>query len=338
MDSIENAIMRQQVYVEAVKNNEGEQLRPLMLEAGAILRNMLADLSVDRLGGLSRTGFNAFLIKLRKALMLKTKYSTRVTLQRLYNFLRADLKVSKYIFKLHLKKDPAFPNEDETLDDASQGGLFPVPLWARMNKEIVPAFGGTVENAYNGFYAGVIGSVVSMLSTAYADNTTSDSIMNTFTGSASLNYKDGLSNRLINQFTSLVSTAMQFVSNSVSSFIAERYFDNYRWISVLDSRTTEICQSRANKVYRYGEGPMPPAHYNCRSRIIPATATSWNEPDTFLDWVDTQSDDFQDFALGSRNAQLLRGGNLTNTAYPRFVNVNSMTIDEYSNAAQTING
>ena len=38
----------------------------------------------------------------------------------------------------------------------------------------------------------------------------------------------------------------------------------YRWISVLDSRTTDVCRGRSNKVYEVGVGPIPPAHPNCR--------------------------------------------------------------------------
>lgn len=41
------------------------------------------------------------------------------------------------------------------------------------------------------------------------------------------------------------------------------------WVSVLDSRTTNFCRNQDKKRYKIGEGPRPPAHYNCRSITKP---------------------------------------------------------------------
>lgn len=41
------------------------------------------------------------------------------------------------------------------------------------------------------------------------------------------------------------------------------------WVSVLDSRTTDFCRNQNKKRYKVGEGPRPPAHYNCRSITKP---------------------------------------------------------------------
>lgn len=41
------------------------------------------------------------------------------------------------------------------------------------------------------------------------------------------------------------------------------------WVSKLDSHTTPICRELDDKVFKIGEGPRPPAHYNCRSTIAP---------------------------------------------------------------------
>lgn len=41
------------------------------------------------------------------------------------------------------------------------------------------------------------------------------------------------------------------------------------WVSVLDSNTTAYCRSQAGKKYPVGQGPRPPAHYNCRSITKP---------------------------------------------------------------------
>lgn len=41
-----------------------------------------------------------------------------------------------------------------------------------------------------------------------------------------------------------------------------------RWVSVLDSRTSFQCAALSGKVFRLGEGPRPPAHFNCRSTVV----------------------------------------------------------------------
>lgn len=40
-------------------------------------------------------------------------------------------------------------------------------------------------------------------------------------------------------------------------------FKGDRWTSVLDSKTSPICQMRDGIIYPIGEGPYPPAHYHC---------------------------------------------------------------------------
>ncbi|MCK5127786.1 MAG: minor capsid protein, partial [candidate division Zixibacteria bacterium] len=74
------------------------------------------------------------------------------------------------------------------------------------------------------------------------------------------------------QLDSLVRT----ITNNVSSvargqvYYANRdILDGYQWVATLDSRTTMICGSRDGKIYQYGSGPMPPAHWGCRSTTIP---------------------------------------------------------------------
>lgn len=96
------------------------------------------------------------------------------------------------------------------------------------------------------------------------------------------------------------------------------------WTSVLDGRTSFVCQGRDGKKYRVGEGPMPPAHYNCRSVRVPvvddrfsilrtgATRASMDGPvssqTTYNSWLNRQPKDFQYEVLGKERAKLFRGG------------------------------
>lgn len=41
------------------------------------------------------------------------------------------------------------------------------------------------------------------------------------------------------------------------------------WSSILDQNTTDYCRAHNGQVYQINEGPRPPAHFNCRSLMIP---------------------------------------------------------------------
>lgn len=45
----------------------------------------------------------------------------------------------------------------------------------------------------------------------------------------------------------------------------------YRWLSSIDNRTSDICSNLNGQVFPIGRGPLPPAHVNCRSTIVPVT-------------------------------------------------------------------
>lgn len=65
-------------------------------------------------------------------------------------------------------------------------------------------------------------------------------------------------------------TAIQAKTLEKMAELNPRMFTNqYQWLSVLDSRTSETCRRRHGKIYTFGDAgaPKPPAHYRCRSRI-----------------------------------------------------------------------
>lgn len=62
------------------------------------------------------------------------------------------------------------------------------------------------------------------------------------------------------------------------------YFENsgavaaYQYSAVLDDRTTEICEGLHGKIFKAGDEPIPPLHFNCRSLLVPITKyEDWEE-------------------------------------------------------------
>lgn len=93
-----------------------------------------------------------------------------------------------------------------------------------------------------------------------------------------------------------------------------------QWVSVLDHRTTPICQSRDGTFYPRGKGPRPPAHPACRSTMVPATNKNrarLENRQTYNGWLKAQSAATQDDILGPTKGKLFRKGDLT---VDKFVN------------------
>lgn len=45
----------------------------------------------------------------------------------------------------------------------------------------------------------------------------------------------------------------------------------YQYSAILDDRTTTICRGLHGKIFKAGEEPVPPLHFNCRSVLVPIT-------------------------------------------------------------------
>jgi SPP1 gp7 family putative phage head morphogenesis protein len=101
--------------------------------------------------------------------------------------------------------------------------------------------------------------------------------------------------------------------------------EGYEWVSVLDMRTSLICGGRDGKVYQMGKGPLPPAHWNCRSTVVASIDEDFEEPSVegfrpgslkekqqlnFGQWLKKQPPEFQDEMLGPTRAKLFRDGGL----------------------------
>lgn len=74
-----------------------------------------------------------------------------------------------------------------------------------------------------------------------------------------------------NQLRTLVRTTVNQVASATSEIIAAENPDateKYLYTAVLDSRTTPICRALDGKVFSHGKGPLPPQHFNCRSRKV----------------------------------------------------------------------
>lgn len=79
------------------------------------------------------------------------------------------------------------------------------------------------------------------------------------------------------------------------------------WSSILDSRTSEICQQRSGTIYPIdGPHPMPPAHPRCRSLFVPRRDDQGTKHKPFGEWLGDQPEAVQDEVLGKARADVFR--------------------------------
>lgn len=126
-------------------------------------------------------------------------------------------------------------------------------------------------------------------------------------------------------------------------------FTGYEWVSTLDSRTSDVCIARDGKIYSFNaNNPRPPAHWGCRSTIIPRINPRFDlgariegqrpaigpaGPEqvggrtTYQSWLRKQPASFQDRVLGVTKGRLFREGAFS---VDQFVNEagRSLTLDE----------
>ena len=116
-----------------------------------------------------------------------------------------------------------------------------------------------------------------------------------------------LSARGLNAF---VRTANTHIANTVSQETYQANDDlveRYEWLAILDSRTTMICASRDGKIYKVGQGPLPPAHVGCRSTTMPVLK-DFPPPErvTYDQWLRRQKPKVQDEILGKKRGKAYR--------------------------------
>ncbi len=166
---------------------------------------------------------------------------------------------------------------------------------------------------------------------SYAD------VVKRITGTKALQYTDGVMALNKRQTQALVSTAMAHATNTARDEFYQENADLYKgvqWVSTLDQRTSSICQARDGKVYPLNTGIRPPAHFRCRSAMVPILK-SWQalglknpsgrtrasmdgqvaQTETYQSWLKKKPAAFQDEVLGQERAKLFRDG----TPLDRFV-------------------
>ena len=166
-------------------------------------------------------------------------------------------------------------------------------------------------------------------------------------GTATQAFRDGTRALTKRNVEGIARTAVNFIANQARQevYAANRaIIPEEIYVATLDGRTTLQCQGLDGRVFKNGEGPVPPVHFNCRSLRVPAVngKTIGERPavattkqmmeglnknerraltnkltgtvpatETYQKFLKKQTTGFQNDVLGKTKATLFRKGGLT---------------------------
>lgn len=333
-----DAFTRYQVYLEGYKSGLERSLDPILTGIRDDVRRAMSAYDVSAMNELTRRQLNE-LISTIQGLQRGRGDAYRATmLAELQAFAEADAALNVRIME-HVEgktAEEAFQLKDG-LPLLGLAGVVPnrqgrKRLWAMVSSSPDPASGQTPPELVNTYLRSLSARTKQIIVRGYANGWTPAETARAINGTAGRRYRDGFLATARRQGASMIHTAVQHVSSLVQAGVASLFYKYYEWVSVLDTRTTKICQFRDGVVYRYRKGPLPPAHYNCRSRAVPIKrgATYQNIPGNFHGWILSQPALVQNDVVGVRAGQGLRSGRVTAQTLGRFRSRQRLTLDQFT--------
>ena len=316
-------------YVEAVKLSETRQFNKTLEEVNRTLAKTLGKVKYETMDGLSKAKLNKLLADLRQSqLKIYSRY-TKETIKRLQDFMRVDLEVNRRVwatanYQLFLSgqiEDDEFLTDEEQAEVEEERdaifGLAPMShaaateylgdeatsdhLWASIASAVIPATGVTISETLDGFVRSAVVTVEKVVRIGAANKQTPSQVLKDAENQLGV---------IDNQNTAVIQTTVGQVGNEITSSVTNLLYALYRWLSVMDSRTTEICISRNLKIYEYGKGPVPPAHIRCRSHIMPVDENAQVVNESFYKWLKNQPNRVQNDLIGRKAGEALRNNQL----------------------------
>ena len=336
---------RQQVYIEGVKVQYAREFNFVLAELRVELNRLLSRVKYKTLDGLTKAELNRLVVALRDSQSKVYNAYTQQVLKQLKDFMAADLEVSRRAYvQSVLQDDSKSVISDERAvrfleEENNQTAAIPLfglaaitgndeRLWSAVTNAPIPANGIYIVPFIKTFSTSAQAGVENIVRKAWANGWTPEETISAITGEDARQGTSSQLQRVGVQASAVLATAVQHVSAIVGAGVMSALFGWYMWHSVMDSRTTEICASRNRRRYRYGAGPIPPAHIRCRSYIAPLVGNDDIAAEAFYTWAVNQPQDVQDDILGEADAQALRSGSLNERDLNSF-EMRPLTLSEF---------
>lgn len=318
---------RHQVYLEGLKAGQGPIFDAVMQQLRRDLRAIFFDIDFDQLSEMTKRQLDLFVRQLRSAQLQHFNTYTQQVLNDLKQFAALDTRMTADIMEETQEQADVKKHRKAIAALTAAAGID--RLWAFIRNAPTPATGMTPEDFVKQFAVGAGDALEFAVRKGYANKMKTGDVLRLLTGTPRLNYRDGLLTRFSNQARGMTATLLQHAAGIVQAAVASQYFEKYRWVSILDSHTSAICQSRAGKIYVYGQGPLPPAHPLCRSHTEPYDGSDDGNIGTYYSWLKKQPAKVQDDIIGKAKAARLREGALKSDEVPQFSDVSPLTLAQF---------
>ena len=350
---------RSQVYIEGVKVQYAREFNFVLAELRLELNKLLRRVKYKTLDGLTKAELNRLVVSLRDSQSKVYNAYTQQILKQLKDFMTFNLEMNRRAYSLaHAEMNmedgemnmedgetpPKVPTDAQAIayikQQSESSNIIPLfgiasvtgnndRLWSAVTNAPIPANGIYLVPFIKTFSTSAQAGVENIVRKAWANGWTLEETISAITGEDARQGASSQLQRVGVQASAVVATAVQHVAAIVGAGVVSALFGWYMWHSVMDSRTTEICSSRNHKRYRYGVGPIPPAHIRCRSHIAPIVGMDDIAAESFYTWVIRQPADVQNDILGEDVADELRNGNLKQSDLPKFESRQALTLDEF---------
>lgn len=288
-------LLRHQIFLERVKSWHAADAMRYLRELARKIGTFLKGRDITSLGELTKAQLTSLQKKVADVINKDLGNYGNQFLAEFRRFARLDTIKQKGIFSL---LEPAKDFTGATIGS----------VWKAVNGDAVPAFGKTVKEAAEDWINTTRERVRTRINQGAIDNEALADTVKAINGEDN-EFTNGTLRAARNDIRAFIATSFQQAAAKVTEFLGKIAYDCYIWISIIDNRTSEICTSRDQQVYRYGEGPQPPAHQHCRSHTVPCPCNtkSLNVPQ-LNQWLQDQDSEFLDAAFGQTLARRIRAG------------------------------
>jgi len=360
-------VTRQSLYVEQVKLGETQKFAAVLMDIEEEFKKLLPRLKYETLDGLSKAQLNIFLKDLRiSQTRVYTRYQKQL-IERLQNFMAAAtvqtmqtsasfyahnfeaLEDEEEIELLSVAKSKLVIEEAMKANDNTSLFGFAVlagtsaafgSLWSRIRNAPMPSGGALPVDYVNFAIAKAMLDVENAVRNAWANKKTISELKadiiggtiprTTADGSKSEETVTGVLPKVNNAMRGVINTVMQHVAQQSLAAVNSAIWPEYVWVSIIDDRTSDICFYRNGKAWRFGEGPLPPAHNHCRSHVTPSDSfNSGFVVPSFYEWLKAQPESFINDVFGSTIGAKFSNGTIRRADFDKFKPTNSKTIADF---------
>lgn len=350
--------VRTQAYIEDVKLWQNAKFEPVLKELAENFKKVVRTSKYENLNQLTKMELTRLIAKLHVSQsLIYNVYYTRIV-KELKEFMGASLEVNQRTFASSIfndsdKQKPVSQkkaiellmerakntNRNPSLFGAAAVTTEEEKLWSAVINEPLPVNGVYLIAFIKTFITSSQLALENLIRKAWANKwtltqliaqATADSPQDTPQGTASETRKISVAQGAI------VATVMQHISQQVQGGVLSVLFDAYKWVSIIDGRTSDICLRLNMTKWLFGKGPLPPAHINCRSHISPIVGIGDIPDETFYTWIRRQAPVFQNDILGAKNARLLRENKLTAKDLPKYESNKPLSLEGFKDKIETI--